>query len=293
MYAVMGITGQVGGAVARALLESGKAVRGIIRDPSRATGWERKGVEMAVAVSEDAEALTRAFQGTEGVFVMMPPYFAPSPDLREARTVTAAVTRAVLASRVPKVVALSTVGAHRESELGILEQVRMFERGIRALSVPTTALRPAWFMENAAWDIESARTRGEISSFLTPVSRPIPMVATSDVGSTAASLLQESWTGGRVVELEGPEAIAPDDLARALGMVLERNVSAVPVARDQWDARFRSQGLPDPALRMQMLDGFNSGWIRFEGAPCQHRVGSVPLSTVISGLVLSQAGRTG
>ena len=58
-------------------------------------------------------------------------------------------------------------------------------------------------MENAAWDIQSARDTGVISSFLQPLDKLVPMVATADVGRVAAELLQETWTGRRVVELEG------------------------------------------------------------------------------------------
>ncbi len=44
MYAVMGITGNVGGAVARELLAQGKKVRALVRDPKKASEWaERRG----------------------------------------------------------------------------------------------------------------------------------------------------------------------------------------------------------------------------------------------------------
>ena len=41
MYAVMGITGNVGGAVARALLAKGEQVRGIVRNPEKAAEWQK------------------------------------------------------------------------------------------------------------------------------------------------------------------------------------------------------------------------------------------------------------
>ncbi len=292
MYAVMGITGQVGGAVARSLLESGKSVRGIVRDPAKALAWQQLGVQLVVAASGDALALAEAFRGTEGAFVMMPSIFAPSPDLREARAFTAAITLAIRRAGLPKVVALSTVGAHHEMGLGILAQVRLFEQAIRALPLPVTILRPAWFMENASWDVDSARDSGRIATFLVPANRAIPMVATADVGLTAGTLLLESWNDARIVELEGPEPVSPDALAAALGQALERDVLAVAVPREQWEGLFRSQGSEDPSLRIQMLEGFNSGWIGFEGVPNLHQKGRVPLSVVIEGLVDARAGKT-
>ena len=46
MFAVMGITGKVGGAVAETLLQHGKQVRGIVRDAAKARTWQDKGVEI-------------------------------------------------------------------------------------------------------------------------------------------------------------------------------------------------------------------------------------------------------
>ena len=40
---------------------------------------------------------------------------------------------------------------------------------------------------------------------------------------------------------------------------------AVVVAHNTWAARFRSQGHTNPTPRIRMLDGFNSGWIAFQG----------------------------
>ena len=77
MYAIMGITGQVGGAAARTLLANGQSVRAIVRDPSKAARWAAVGAEVAVADFRDPAALQSAFAGVDGVFVMNPPNFAP------------------------------------------------------------------------------------------------------------------------------------------------------------------------------------------------------------------------
>jgi NAD(P)H dehydrogenase (quinone) len=68
-------------------------------------------------------------------------------------------------------------------------------------------------MENAAGDIEAARS-GVVPGFLQPLDHAIPMVATADIGATAAALLQENWNGVRIVELEGPRRYAAADIGR-------------------------------------------------------------------------------
>ncbi len=66
MYAIMGITGQVGGAVARALLADSKPVRAIVRDTSKGRTWANRGCKVALANINDILSLSSAFQGVEG-----------------------------------------------------------------------------------------------------------------------------------------------------------------------------------------------------------------------------------
>jgi uncharacterized protein YbjT (DUF2867 family) len=49
MYAVTGITGQVGGAVARTLMAQGESVRAVARDASKAAPWVERGCDLAIA----------------------------------------------------------------------------------------------------------------------------------------------------------------------------------------------------------------------------------------------------
>ena len=281
MYVVTGITGRVGGAAARRLLEAGLPVRGVVRDAAKGAAWTERGCEIALAAMDDAEALTRAFAGAEGVFIVPPPVFDPKPGFPEARATVAAVRRALEAAKPSKVVWLSTVGA-QAGQPNLLSQHTLMEAAIADLALPLTILRPAWFMDNAMWDVPAARDEGVLRSFLAPLDGAIPMVASKDVGETAADLLRETWTGKRIVELEGPAAISPNDLAAAFGRVLDRPVEAQIVPRETWGGLFRDQGMADPLPRIQMLDGFNEGWLTFEGMP---RAGATDLDAVLRALV--------
>jgi uncharacterized protein YbjT (DUF2867 family) len=152
------------------------------------------------------------------------------------------------------------------------------------LPLPITFLRAAWFMENSAWDVASARTTGVVPSFLYPLDKPLPMVATADVGQVAAELLQENWQGKRVVELEGAR-LTPNDVAAGFARVLGREVRMQVVPRATWESLFKAQGMKNPTPRIQMLDGFNEGWIDFESDARATRKGSVPLDSVLRELV--------
>ncbi|EDT05104.1 NmrA family NAD(P)-binding protein [Burkholderia ambifaria] len=284
MYAITGITGQVGGALARELLAAGQPVRAVVRDAARAESWAERGCEIATAFMEDASSLAAAFEGATGVFILPPSEFDPAPGFPEARKVIEAVSAALLKARPEKVVCLSTIGAQAD-EINLLTQRTLMEQALREMPMPVTFLRPGWFMENAAWDVASARDDGVIASYLQPLDKPVPMVATADVGRVAAELLQQTWCGVRVVELEGPRLVSPNDLALAFARVLGAQVRAEVVDRRTWEALFHGQGMKHPLPRMRMLDGFNEGWINFESNPDEIVRGRVELDAVLRELV--------
>lgn len=283
MFAITGVTGQVGGVVARALLAAGENVRAVVRDPAKGAAWAKQGCEVALANMNDAAALTRAFGGADAVFVLLPPVFDPAPGYPESRAAIAALKEALIAARPARVVCLSTIGADAQED-NLLQQLGNMERELRTLPMPVAFLRAGWFMENAVWDVGPALADGEIASFLYPLDRPVPMVATADVGRVAAGLLRDAWTGVRIVELEGPRRTTPNEIAETFSRVLGRTVVARVVPRDTWEALFRSQGMQHPQPRIRMLDGFNEGWIDF-AAPAATVKGTVPLETVLRALV--------
>jgi uncharacterized protein YbjT (DUF2867 family) len=284
MYAITGITGQVGGALANALLEKNVAVRAVVRDADKGRAWAARGCDMALARMDDAASLAEAFRGAEGVFILPPPEFDPAPGFPEARAVIDAVKSALEAARPAKVVCLSTIGAQAEQS-NLLTQRTLMEEALGDLPMPVAFLRPAWFMENAAWDVASARDEGVIRSFLQPLDKPVPMIATADIGRVAAQMLMENWHGRRIVELEGPQRVTPNDIADTFARILGRPLRAEAVPRETWGALFRSQGTRDPMPRIQMLDGFNEGWIAFEQDAANIVKGDIGLESVLRGLV--------
>ena len=284
MYAITGITGKVGGALARSLLADKRHVRAVLRDQAKAGEWQARGCEIALADMDDAASLAAAFKGAAGVFVLPPSEFDPEPGFPEARRVIEAVRAALVEARPAKVVCLSTIGADAPHE-NLLTQRTLMEEGLADTGLPVTFLRPGWFMENAAWDVAAARDEGVLRSFLQPADKPVPMVATKDVGGTAAALLLEEWHGTRVVELEGPARVCPNDLASALAAALGRAVRVEIVPRETWEPLFRSQGARNPLPRIRMLDGFNEGWIEFQDRGRSAIKGTTALETVIAQLV--------
>jgi NAD(P)H dehydrogenase (quinone) len=288
MYAIMGITGQIGSAIGRILLAAKQPVRAVVRDAGKGQIWADRGCEIALANIEDTASLTTAFRGAEGVFVLVPPNFDPAPEFPEARAIAAALRTALEAARPARVVYLSTIGA-QASQSNLLTQHTIIEATISELPTPITFLRPAWFMENSSWDVAPARGQGVIPSFLQPLDKAVPMVATADIGKVAAALLQETWSGHRVVELEGPQRVTPNEIAAIFAKLLGSSVRMEVVPRESWEALFKSQGMKNPIPRIRMLDGFNEGWIEFERGEAGSQKGNESLESVLKSLIEREA----
>jgi NAD(P)H dehydrogenase (quinone) len=284
MFAITGITGNIGGQVALNLLAANQPVRAVVRDARKAETWAQRGCEIAVADIGDEASLTAAFSGAEGVFVLVPPNFDPLPDFPEAQAI-AATLKSALEQAVPeRVVYLSTIGA-QATQPNLLTQHSIIERTLRDLPLPIAFLRPGWFMENCLWDVAPARDTGVIPSFLQPLDKPFPMAATADIGRVATELIQEKWSGHRIVELEARQRITPNEIAAAFADLLNRPVRMEAVPRQTWESLFLSQGMKNPAPRIQMLDGFNQGWIEFEGGEAGSRKGTIALKAVLKALI--------
>ena len=281
MYAITGITGKVGGAVARDLLVEGSTVRAVLRDEAKAEEWKNRGCEVAFADMNDAAALTSAFAGTEGVFILPPSEFDPEPGFPEAKRVIEAITAALRQALPGKVVCLSTIGADALQE-NLLTQRTLLEHALSGIGIPVTFLRPGWFMENALWDVPAARDEGILRSFLAAGRQSIPHGRDPGCGACRGQDCSvKSGAERESFELEGPARVSPNDLAQAFATALERPVRVEIVRRESWEEIFRDQGTRNPTPRMRMLDGFNEGWISFRG-PTER--GTTALASVIAEL---------
>jgi NAD(P)H dehydrogenase (quinone) len=101
------------------------------------------------------------------------------------------------------------------------------------------------------------------SELLQPLDKRVPIAATADIGRVAAELIQETWQRHRIVELEGPQRVTPNEIADTFADWLGSPVRMEAVVRETWEALFQSQGMKNPTPRIRMLDASNESWIEF------------------------------
>lgn len=118
---------------------------------------------------------------------------------------------------------------------------------------------------------------------LDPLDQPVPMVAVDDIGVAAADLLMTPSARGRVVELSHPKAYSASDVAAAIAEISGRPVTATAIPKAERSRVYAEWGLTPSAARnmSDMIDGFNSGWIRFQGSPAEHVGAPTPLAEAL------------
>ncbi|HAT32595.1 MAG TPA: epimerase [Janthinobacterium sp.] len=290
-YLVFGVSGRTGAAAADALLRSGQPVRVVVRDPAQGRPWAERGAEVAVADLTDLASMTRALSRVQGAYVVSPQLYDREDLFERAALIADTTARATVAAEVPRLVALSSVGADRESATGWIGMNRMFEQRLGETGVPTTFLRAAYFMENWMPMVGHAVRSGTLPTFLAPAQRPLPMVATVDVGSVAAALLLEECMGTRVVTLSGPKDYAPNDVAAILSATLQKPVNVAILPETEWpkalaDAHFSRAALAGFA---EMTRGLNRSHIDMKSDPSAvERAGTTTLERVIVELAQRQ-----
>lgn len=185
--AVIGATGQQGGAVVDALLAAGHPVRALVRDPgsAKSRALAHRQVTLVHADQDDADSMVAALDGVAALF-MMTTFAGPKGtegEIEHGRAIADAAVRA----GVPRVVYSSVGGAERSSGIPHFESKRRVEEHLAAV-IPAHFVRPTFFMENFTGALNGGG-EGEFVLRL-PMSGTVPLqlIAVRDIGVVSAAL---------------------------------------------------------------------------------------------------------
>lgn len=240
---VLGATGGQGGAVAAALIQAGRPVRALVRDPSAAAAarLEAAGAELAVAEFTDAGALTAAMRGTAAAFALTTPFESgAAAEVRQGQAIIAAAA----AARLPYLVFSSVAGASAGTGVPHFESKAAVERALAGSGLPHTVVAPTYFYDNALGGYQDLR-HGTLELPL-PADHPLQQLDRADLGAFVALVLADPGRfAGRRIELAS-DAPTPAQMSQDLSAAMDRPV------------RFREvpvPGSPDMAAMWQFLRG--------------------------------------
>tara|TARA_R110002072_G_C7940178_1_gene532428 strand:- start:742 stop:1596 length:855 start_codon:yes stop_codon:yes gene_type:complete len=260
MYVILGGTGQVGSATARALLDDGQEVTIVTRDGSHGKGLKDAGAKVAVADIRDVDKLRKVFQTGKRAFLLNPPADPSGDTDSEERANVAAIVSALDGSGLEKVVAASTYGAFNGERCGDLTVLHEFEQALKRQSIPAAINRAGYYMSNWAGMAEAVRESGTLPSFF-PADLSIPMVAPADLGTAAARRLMSGTDDTGIEHVEGPDRYTAKDVAAAFEEMMGRKVAVREVPREALEDTFRGFGFSDEAaasyacMTRRVIDG--------------------------------------
>jgi NAD(P)H dehydrogenase (quinone) len=231
---VTGVTGGLGGRVARRLAERGVGQRLVARDPGRAP--ELAGAEVAAGSYDDRDSLRRAFAGAHTLFMVSA---SEDPDrLRLHANVVGAATDA----GVERVVYTSFFGAAPDCSFTFGRDHWHTEELIKGSGLRFTMLRDNLYLDflplmvGADGVIRGPAADGRVAA-----------VARDDIADVAAAVLLADGDrhDGRSYDLTGPEALTMAEVAQRLSELAGRSISYHPETLEEAYASRASYGAPD------------------------------------------------
>lgn len=219
MILLTGITGNIGGATARALLDKGVKFRALVRDLGKAATWADKGVELVQGDLENPESVKPAFVGVDRAFLVM-----PNGEFQERAEL--AFTKTAKEAGLHWIIKLSSPEAVRGTTSPIPLAHIAAEDAIMASGMKWTLVRPSFFMQNFRGSVKAAQATGKLS--MPMGDGTIAVTDNNDAGLFVAHILTDPNAAqhyGQCYDITGPDPIMNfHDVARTIGEVIGKPV---------------------------------------------------------------------
>lgn len=234
VIAVTGVTGGLGGRVARRLAEQGARQRLVARDPARAPALA--GAEVATGSYDDRDGLRRAFEGAQALFMVSA---SEDPDRMRLHS---NVVEAAADARVERVVYTSFFGAAPDCTFTFGRDHWHTEELIRGSGLRHTFLRDSLYIDflplmvGADGVIRGPAADGRVAA-----------VTRDDIADVAVAVLLDDSGGhdGRTYDMTGPEAFTMAEAAEELSRVTGRAITYHAETLEEAYASRAHYGAPD------------------------------------------------
>ena len=227
MILLTGITGNIGGATARALLAKGVRFRAMVRDLAKASAWADQGVELVQGDFENPESIHRALQGVDRALLVL-----PNGEVQERLELS--FIRTAKAAGLPWIIKLSSPEAVRGTTSPIPLAHIAAEDAIMASGMKWTFVRPSFYMQNFRGSVKTAKATGKLSM---PMGHgTVAVTDNNDAGLFIAHVLTDADAQrhhGQCYDITGPDPVMTfHDIAKIIGEVIGQ-----PVVYDDCDPK--------------------------------------------------------
>jgi uncharacterized protein YbjT (DUF2867 family) len=220
MILLTGITGNIGGAIARALLGKGEKFRALVRNPDKAADWAARGVELVPGDLKDQAAVRAALEGVDRAVLVM-------PNGEEQEPTELAFIDTATRAGLPWLIKLSSPEAIRGTTSPIPLAHIAAEDAIMASSLNWTFVRPSFYMQNFRNSPATCRKTGKLSM---PMGNgTVALTSTEDAGAFIAHILTDGSPAqhyGQCYDITGPDPVMNfHQIAAVIGEVIGQDVT--------------------------------------------------------------------
>jgi uncharacterized protein YbjT (DUF2867 family) len=253
MILVTGVTGNIGGELARLLVGAGQQVRGLTRDVSKAPASLGAGVSLVQGDFARPETLPAALAGVEKAFFVA----NAGPRLAEVGGVFFDAARD---AGVRHVVAVSSGTVEYEPPGAIGRWHLALEERLKATGLAWTMLRPGNFASNTLRWAPMIRTQGAV--FAPHGDGKTAPIDPRDIAAVAFAALTGQGHERTTLTLTGSEVVTPREQVEKIGAVLGKPLRFVEVPEEGARAGMLRAGMPEvmaDALLEVIRTGARSG----------------------------------
>ncbi len=218
MILITGATGRVGSKLVESLLQSGKQVRVLVRNPQKAASLQALGASVCLGDLNRLDHLDIALQKCDHLFSI------PPNTINQAEQ-EIQLYQAAKRTGIQHIVKLSTVKSDLESPCYFFKQHAIAEQYLKQLGIKFTILQTNSFMQNFLWFAHEIRTKGTLSLPMRDA-RTAP-IDIRDVVRIGTAILTEGEHEGKTYNLTGSELLSLQEIAEKLSTVANQNIAYI------------------------------------------------------------------
>jgi uncharacterized protein YbjT (DUF2867 family) len=288
---VIGSTGDLGGLIARSLLDRGAQIRILVREGSSYEDLVEAGAEAVTGDLKDTGSLRAACAGMEAVITTANSVARGGEDTVESvdRKGNRDLVEAAAGAGVGRFVFVSALGAAASSPDPFLRAKGEAEEALRASGMTWTILEPNLYME--IWVpaiVGGPALAGKPVTFIGEGRRRHSMVARHDVAAYAVRALEKKEAENQTLVIGGPQPLSWQDVVAAFEEELGH-----PIAIRQLPPGEPMPGFPDAMTGLvASLETYDSP-IDMSGRVSTYGVTPTPVAEFIRDFIGVNAGAGG
>jgi uncharacterized protein YbjT (DUF2867 family) len=235
MILITGASGSVGKAVLQEAIRKESKVRAMYRSKEEAAK-ATSGCEAVLADYANKGSLSKALNGVRSVYVVC----SPIPQLVELES---NMLDACKKAGVKHVVLNSALGAG-DYPKSFPSWHRKVEDKLKGMGLSHTILRPNGFLQNiVTYNAPSIRAQGAFYAAMGDAK--VSYLDVGDIAVVAVKALHGGTHAGKTYELNGPEAISNQELAKRISRVAGRTVNYVDIPESAQREAMLGMGMPE------------------------------------------------